>query len=350
MEQNVRLALRRLGVSDADVFTEPIAKRFHRAGATGGELEPLGLGEHAVDFMIGFRYAMPVNEQAAVAWRARLPLTVLRVRESPSSVRAAVPYDEVIADQREAQDESLLKADLEKLVAAVKARAISGPWNLSFLEAPTMGQQPFMGNVETWLGHFGPHCRDIGENCLGDGQDASYFFMPPQPLDSRQVYALVGTLGTKTGNATYNGLSINDASLLKGVGNVPDRDPSSPDTDLEGSASGYAATVANHDKFFVHFFTRDCDALRGLTDGACTTITDRMVPPITDVTAPGDPHLHGFFTAGLRSYVKPGTARGPTTKFMKDPVTGKLVYESGQLPPVVLAFTPARSGYPPPPR
>ena len=346
MDRNVRLALRRLGVSDADVFTEPIAKRFHRVGATGGELGPLGLGEHALDFMTGFRYAMPVNEQAAEAWRARLPLTVLRVRESPSSGRVAEPYDEVIADQRTAEDESLLKADLDNLVAAVKARAISGPWNLSFLQAPTMGQQPFMGNVEAWLGHFGPQCRDIGENCLGDGQDASYFFMPPQPLDSGQVYALVGTLGTKTGNATYNGLSINDASLLKGVGNVPDRDPSSPDTDLEGSASGYAATVANTDKFFVHFFTRDCDALRGLTDGACTTITDRMVPPITDVTAPGDPHLHGFFTAGLRSYVKPPTARGPTTKF-----TGELVYESGQLPPVVLAFTsPARSRHPPLPR
>jgi hypothetical protein len=341
MDQDVRLALRRLGVSDADVFTEPIAKRFHRAGATGGELGPLGLGEHAVDFMTGLRYAMPVNEQAAEAWRARLPLTVLRVRESPSHLRVAVPYDEVIADQRETVDENYLKADLEKLVAAVKARAISGPWNLSFLEAPTMGQQPFMGNVETWLGHFGPQCRAIGENCLGDGQDASYFFMPPQPLDSGQVYALVGTLGTKTGNATYNGLSVNDASLLKGVANVPDRDPRSPETDLEESASGYAA-VTHRDKFFVHFFTRDCDAIRGLTDGACTTITGRMVPPISDVTARGDPHLHGFFTAGLRSYVKVGTARGPTTKFTTDPVTGGLVYESGQLPPVVLAFTPAR--------
>ncbi|MGE5096149.1 MAG: hypothetical protein ACM3SO_13480 [Betaproteobacteria bacterium] len=341
MEQTVRLALGRLGVSDTDVFTETIAQRFHRAGATGGELGPIGLGEHALDFMTGLRYAMPENEQAAVAWRAQLPLTVLRVREPASSTRPAVPYQELVADAREAVDESFLKADLGALVAAVKGRVLAGPWNLRFLDAPTMGQQPFMGNVETWLGHFGPRCRSIGENCLGDGQDASYFFMPPQPLDSGQVYAVIGTLGTRTGNATYNGLSINDASRLKGVGNVPDLDPRSPDTDLEGSASGYEAAVANHGMFFVHFFTRDCDAIRGLTDGACSTITESMVPPITDVGTPGDPNVRGFFTAGLRSYVKPGTARGPTTTFTRDSVTRKLVYVSGQLPPVVLAFIPS---------
>jgi hypothetical protein len=338
MDRSVRLALGQLGVSGSNVFTDAIAKRFHRAGAAGGELGPLGLDEHAPDFMTGLRYAMPVNEQAAVAWRANLPLTVLRVREPPSSGRAAVPYEEVIADVRQAVNESFLQSDLQALVAAVQARAIGGSWNLRVLAAPTMGQVPFMGNVEAWLGHFGPHCRAIGENCLGDGQDASYFFMPPQPLDFGQVYAVVGTLGTKTGNATYNGLSINDASRLSGVGNVPDHDPASPDNDLEGSASGYSSTVARHEMFFVHFFTRDCDAIRGLTDGACTTITERMVPAITDMTAPGDPSLHGFFTAGLRSYVKPGTARGPTTTFTRDPVTGRLLYQSGQLPPVVLGF------------
>jgi hypothetical protein len=332
MEQSVRDALGQLGVSDGDVFTEPIAQRFVRDGSDpGGELGPLGLDREAVDFMTGLRYAMPVNEQAADAWRARLPLTVLRVREPPSSSRDAVPFEVVVADDRSAEDESGLQEDLGDLVDAVRDRAVGGPGNLGVMEAPSMGQPPFMGNVETWLGHFGPHCRSIGLNCLGDGQDASYFFMPPQPLDDGQVYAVVGTLGTKTDNATYNALSINDASLLKGVGNVPD-------TTLEGSADGYAGTVANTDKFFVHFFTRDCGAIRDLTDGACTTITERMIPPMSDVDAPGDPHLHGFFTSGLRSYVKPGTARGPVTSYKLDPAKGQLVYDSGQLPPVVLAF------------
>ena len=343
MDRSIRSALGTLGVSDSDVFTEPIPQSFAgeeltQRGFGDGRIE-LGLGEDAFDFMHGIRYAMPENEQAATAWRARLPLTVLRVRVPPSSDRPAVPYGNIEREDRTAVDESGLKEDLQSLVTAITARATSGPWNLSPLEAPSMGEKPVMGNVESWLGHFGPRCRAIGENCLGDGQDASYFFMPPQPLDSGQVYAVVGTLGTKTGNATYNGLSINDASLLKGVANIPDLDRASPSTDLEGSAGGYADTIATHDKFFVHYFTRDCDAIKGLTDGACTTITDRMVPPVTDVSAPGDPHAHGFFTAGLRSYVVPGTRRGPTTEFSLDPVTRQLVYVSGQLPPVVLSFT-----------
>ena len=334
MDEKVRAALVELGVPDEDVFTEKIASTFD-----GMPLGPLGLDEEALDFMHGFRYAMPEDEKAADAWRARLPLQVLRVREAPSSDREPVPYD-VVRDERVAEDEADLQGDLGLLKSAITARATQGPWNLAPLPATSMGQPPFMGNVESWLGHFGPRCRSIGENCLGDGQDASYFFMPPQPLDSGQVYALVGTLGTQTGNATYNGLSINDASLLSGVANVPDLDLDAPDTDLQGSADGYADAVPNHDKFFVHFFARDCDGLGGLTDGACTTVTETMVPPITDVSAPGDPHLHGFFTAGLRSYVKPGSARGPATFYGPDPETGQITYQSGQLPPVVLAFTP----------
>lgn len=333
MEDKVRAALGDLGVPQEHVFTEPIPSGF-----AGRPLGPLGLEKEALDFMHGFRYAMPEDEQAAEAWRAKLPLTVLRVREAPSSDRAAAPYGDIARDPREAVDEAYLKTDLAKLTAAVTARASRGPWALSPLPATFMGERPTMGNVESWLGHFGPRCRTLGENCLGDGQDASYFFLTPQPIDDGQVYAVLGTLGTQTGNATYNGLSVNDASLLKGVANVPDHDADSPDTDLEGSAAGYATTVANHDKLFVHFLARDCAALEGLTDGACTTITDTMVPPMTDVSAPGDPHLHGFFTAGLRSYVKQGSARGPITVYGPDE-TGRVTYQSGQLPPVVLAFT-----------
>ncbi|AHF00275.1 hypothetical protein [Thioalkalivibrio paradoxus] len=341
MDSGVRSALQRLGVSKDHVFTEQIARHFVRPGEPpGGKLGPLGLDRHAPDFLTGLRYAMPDSQQAANAWRSRLPLTVLRVRESPFSPRPAQPFFEIAADVRDAVDEGFLSDDLDALVNAVRDRAVGGPWNLAVLEAPTMGQAPIMGNVEVWLGHFGPYCRDIGENCLGDGQDASYFFMPPQPLDSGQVYAVIGTLGIRTGNATYNGLSINDASRLKGVGNVPDRSSRSSDSVLDGSASSYRGAVANHDQFFVHFFTRDCDTISGLADGACTSITHKMVPPAIDVTAPGHPHLHGFFTAGLRSYVMPGTARGPTTTYTRDPETGALRYQRGQLPPVVLAFKP----------
>jgi hypothetical protein len=128
----------------------------------------------------------------------------------------------------------------------------------------------------------------------------------------------VGTLATETGNGTYVGLSVNDASLLKGALNVSDMR-------LKGSAGSYGNAVADPDKFFVHFFTRDCDAIADLTDGACTTITTDMVPLANDDKAPGDPKLHGMFSAAVRAYVAPGSERGANPKL--------------QLRPIALTFT-----------
>ena len=153
------------------------------------------------------------------------------------------------------------------------------------------------------LGQFGPDCRKIGMNCLGDNQDASYFLFKPKPLDTGKIYAVVGPLATETGNGTYVGLSVNDASLLKGVANVSD-------PELKGSASSYTS-VTYRDKFFVRFFARDCSAIAGLTNGACTTITPDMVPLASNTAAPGDPTLHGNFSAAVRAYVALGSTRGP---------------------------------------
>jgi hypothetical protein len=148
-------------------------------------------------------------------------------------------------------------------------------------------------------------------DCLGDGQDASYFFSPARPFDSGSAYAIVGTLSTATDNATYVGLSVNDMSKLKGVLNVRD-------TELTGSAASYASTVDNTDKFFVHYFSRNCNAIASFTDGQCTTVTTDMVPPV-------GADKQGMFATGLRSYVRPGTERGPLS--------------SEQLKPVIIQFT-----------
>jgi hypothetical protein len=203
-----------------------------------------------------------------------------------------VPYPNHNADARTAVDESNLGDALQRLVAAVIKRAEGA-------RLVPEKQEP-MVDLLIDLGQFGPDCRAIGMNCLGDNQDASYFLFKPKPLDAGKVYALVGTLATETGNATYVGLSVNDASLLKGVLNISDEE-------LKGSANTYGA----FDKFFVHFFTRNCDAIVGLPRGACTTVTADMVPLEGDSKAPGDPALRGMFSAAVRAYVKPGSERGP---------------------------------------
>lgn len=296
-DNTVRAALDSLRVDPNAIFTEGIPQRFAAdkasLGAPGAVVGPMGLDNKSVDFLTLLRYAMPVDEQAADLWRETLPLTVLRVR--PLSKRPAVPYGDRIVEPRTAVDESFLSADFKALVSAITSRAGSQGLKLDTDEP--------MVDLLMDLGQFGPACRKIGMNCLGDNQDASYFLFKPKPLDTGKIYAVVGPLATETGNGTYVGLSVNDASLLKGVANISD--PA-----LNGSASNYTS-VTYRDKFFVQFFARDCTSIAVLTNGKCTTITPSMVPLAGDTTAPGDPTLHGYFSAAVRAYVAMGSTRGP---------------------------------------
>jgi hypothetical protein len=301
-DQAVREALESLGVDEGEIFTEGIPPNFEDAS-----VGPLGLREDAVDFFTNFRYAMPEDEQAANAWRKSLPLTVLRVRR-PFWGPTPESYGDRIADERSGEDErddKELNEGLSKLVDAVIGRAEG--------VGLTLKDEEELIDLQSDLGNFGPHCRAIGMNCLGDNQDASYFLFRPKPLDPGWIYAVVSTLATETKNGTYVGLSVNDASLLKGVLNIPD-------TKLKGSASSYASEVADPDKYFVHFFTRDCDAISAITDAACTTITERMVPLDGDDKAPGDPKLHGMFSAAVRAYVARDFERGADPKLQLRPI------------------------------
>ena len=102
------------------------------------------------------------------------------------------------------------------------------------------------------------------------------------------------------------GLSVSDMSKLEGVLSVND-------TELAGSAASYAGTVNNTNKFFVHYLARDCGAIQGRTDGQCSTITEDMVPPLGESP-------QGLFSAIVRSYVRPGTARGPLSSEQLNPM------------------------------
>jgi hypothetical protein len=323
-DEAVRQALERLGVDADEIFTERIPETFQVADpdhvfpfGQNPVVGPLGLGEDAADFTTAVRYAMPEDQQAANAWLKSLPLTVLRVRRPPWGPNP-MTYGDREADPRptvnETKDRALVNG-LQFLVNAVIDRAKSQGWTL------VEEEHPEMIDIIKDLGQFGPACREIGMNCLADGQDASYYFAQPRSLDEGRIYAAVGTLATETGNATYVGLSVNDASLLKGALNVDD-------TKLKGSARSYHSEVPNPatlGKFFVHFFARDCAPIADLTDGECTTVTPDMVPLADDYDAPGDRDLHGMFSIAVRAYVKRGSERGP------DPAK--------QLPPYRLTFS-----------
>ncbi|MFR9797691.1 hypothetical protein ACL02U_17550 [Streptomyces sp. MS06] len=315
-DRAVRRALQAQGVPAEDIFTEQIPDRDSH-----GEIGPLGMGRNAIDFFTTFRYALPDpgQEQAAEKWRSNPPMTVMRVR-APASAGPVQRYGSLTYAKRTADSEAGLAGDMANLISAVCDRVRSTAHLRAEDCTHPLPESTKMADPVRDFGWTGPYCRKINMNCLGDQQDAAYFVAPPLPLDSGQVYAVVDTLATETGNATYSALSINDASLLAGVANVLD-------TTLKGSADGYSNTVGNSGKLFVHYFTRDCAVLRGLPDWPrnCSSISTQLLPSHLDTAAEGDPALHGEFMAALRDYVKPGTERGPDSS--------KLLY------PRILTFT-----------
>ena len=305
----IRLALQEQGVTNNYIFTEQIPRRDDL-----GPIGPLGMGKNAIDFISAFRYAVPDPDYQTQAqdWRDNPPLTVLRLR-APASLGPVQRYKLLTFEPRTANSEIPLKEDLQNLVDAV----CSSVSNNSNLTSTDCVQPPVMTDPVRELGWVGPYCRDVGMDCQGDQQEAIYYLSSSLSIDSGQVYAIVDTLATETGNATYVALSANAASIMGGVANILD-------TSLEGSAGGYSATLVNPDTlFFVHYFTKDCsvlDAVLANVPGGkanCTDLSDESL---------GDPTLRGSFVFSLRDYIAQGTERGPDS--------------SKVLAPRVLTFTP----------
>jgi hypothetical protein len=274
MERELTEALLRAGVSDGDhIFSEDVSS----------ELARLGLDADADDFMILMRYAFPEDEHAGEQWRQQLPLTVLRVRDT-DSVREPEPYPIPVRDERTVRSERELEGDLDNLVNEVKQS-----WGQT-----DAGEEQFE-SLLLRVDLIGEHCLRRPMNCLGDTSDADYQISPTVSIDSGEVLAVVGTLGTATGNATYTSLSVNWLPPLVGVANVSDKD-------LAGSASAFAEEVDNTDSLYIHYFARDCRDVE-----PCFQITAEMIPP-------GD-----AVKIIQRNYVVPGTARGPDPRELVNP-------------------------------
>jgi hypothetical protein len=299
-DRAVRRALQAQGVPDGAIFTEQIPSRD-----AYGPIGPLGMGQNAMDFWTFFKQAVPDDPVAARQWWANPPLTVLRVR-APSSLGPVQRYGSAVYGSQTGQSEAYLAGDLQNLVNAVCDRAAG----TADLRSADCTQPPPASSVIDWFSLTGPYCRAVNCASLDNGDDATGVVSQPLPLDSGQVYAVVSTLATQTGNATYVALAVNNASTFAAPTGVTE-------TSLNGSAEQFAANVNNTGKFFVHYFTRNCEeagigkvVAQGRLEQDCTSITDAMVPP-QGSTEPGDPALQGTFMMISRDYTAPGTHKGP---------------------------------------
>lgn len=271
-------------VDKNDVFIEKVPP----------DLVNLGYGPEADDFFTLIRYAMPYDETLGEQWRNQLPLTILRVRKK-NETEAINPFEIPEYEEKEANfDENDLRYDRDMLVEAVKEH-----WG-----QPAVVHQEFR-SLTLWVDLVGQHC--LGHDglptpqegiplprgpmdCIGDNQDDEpHISAGTYHLDDGQVIAVVGTLGTETGNATYSSLSVNWFPQLVGVLNLTDED-------LLHSAENFDVELTYpRDYFYVYYFARDCSGLFPY----CQEIPKKVVPK-------GD-----TIKIAQRNYVNPGTNRGP---------------------------------------
>lgn len=285
MDKQVRQVLKKLAVADKDVFTERIPSN-----------RKTGLGADADEFVTGVRYANPSDGGAAGTpsdvWRHEPDMKVLRIRDTRPN-RPAQPYpawEDNSPEPRAGVSEANLKGDLTELVYKV-----SQTWGQECASNDCVASGQAKKFIDTQSQPFnlvGPKCDNIGMDCQGDTQDATYQFRPGHLFDNGQVYAVVGTLGTETRNATYVSLGVNNTRLRLGARNVDG-------SELVGSAVDYGVT--NADKLYVHYFTRDCEPLKALTRGFCTSVED------SELLIPGS-DAASFVE---RDYIATGTQRGP---------------------------------------
>jgi hypothetical protein len=289
MDKTVRNTLKRISVHEDDIFSEPIPANMN-----------LGLDEAADDFVTILRYAMPEDGGTlgtpSDTWRTDLPLVVLRVRDTKSG-RPSLEYPAFTEPEvRPIASEFYLKEGLVSLV-----KAVSQKWDQPLAASNAMQMlrvQPAPINM------VGPKCSQIGMNCLADTQDTSYQYSFPLPLFENNIYAVVGTLGTRTNNATYVGLGLTATIRMLGFENRSD-------TDLADTANAFDG-VKNTDKFFVYYFTRDCSGLDTYTGGHCLEISEDDLPLCEDPTAATCNKL----SISLRDYMPPGSQRGPDDNYI----------------------------------
>jgi hypothetical protein len=285
MARTMTQYLRNAGVPDTrQIFMEPVNSTLQ-----------VGLQKSAYDFIFLMRYAMPTNKTDADTWRSNLPLVVLRVRDKNLN-RQPEPYPGPSLEPRLANNELYLQPDLNNLALALKDH-----WNQP--AAP----QPGTFDAQTKVDMVGPDCEQRGMNCQGDTQDTAYIGSFNCSLDNQEVYAVLGTMGTVTGNATYVNLSIYEAAEFYGVQSIDN-------TQIQGTATQFCAGadctgVNNVDKFYLFYITRDCQSL-GLSN--CYSVGTDEVP------------TGHFFKIVQRTYIKPGTERGPDSSQLVLPIMVQL--------------------------
>ena len=301
MNGAIRSAFAGIGVGEEAIFTEQIPSNTN-----------VGLDLASDDFTTWLRYAQPDDDggpgTASSIWRKNLPIAVLRVRHTDHLAQPYPAFTTAQLDPRTAFDESIFQSDLYSLVSAVSTK-----WgkSCSTADCSDVGAKKLLDIQRDPIWMVGPLCMAIGENCLLDQWDAALQLLGRFSVDNGEIYAVAGTLGTRTGNTTYVGLSINKVSQFVGVANVSDEFLKDSANAYSGVVTGNKCPAADHTQtrecLFLYYITRDCSVVKAVTgETNCFEITEKMVPS----------GKNDSIAIGLRDYLRPGTERGPDSSLI----------------------------------
>ena len=318
MEIAIRHALAKLGIASQYIFTEKIPGYIGSVPDDASRDCPnavdlrIGLDSDADDFVTVLRYAMPVDEAAGVRWREQLPLVVLRIRNLAADEQT---YDWEDFDERtpSVPPETWYNAAPHNYLDML-TQAVCDRWNTPATPQDCTRWHDFINMQTPRLLLTGPACIPDWMNCIAPSEDSTYMMSGKLPLDPQHFYAVVGPLGTETGNATYVGLGSNMSKQQLGFANLSE-------DELKGTADAYSDAVPS-EKFYVTYFARDCKRLEGqLPAGVgfkCSSIGDQL-PYCYDAANPDC----NMLVLSLRDYIRPGTRRASDKDSMLKP---KFIY------------------------
>lgn len=304
MDAAVRQAFIKIGVADEHIFTEEIPGYIGSIPDDPDRYCPeaanlrFGLDPQADDFVTVLRYAMPADEVAGARWRERLPLVVLRIRHLAVEEQS-YPWKNFEPRTPSVPPETWYNEAPHNYVDRL-TQAVCDSWNKLGNPQDCTNWNEFVNMQTPQILLTGPACVPDWMNCIAPSEDSTYSMSGKIPLDADHFYAVVGPLGTETGNATYVGLGSNMSMQQLGFANLSN-------DDLKNTATGYTDAVPS-EKFYVTYFARDCKMLKGqLPPGvgfSCSSIGDQL-PYCDNVEDPGC----NMLVLSLRDYIRPGTQR-----------------------------------------
>ena len=187
--KEVKVALQSSGLASNRIFSETL-------GYTG----KMGLGESRNDYITLIRYALP-EDSFGNSYQINPKVTAFRViAKSRSNTN---PYSNQILDLQKANSEAKYQSELTQVSQLIQNKLFQNANSLDFISPLSVG-------IDTYK------CDQKNRNCLGDTRDTdTYLASSSFVMKSSDMFLLTGVNHNRTNNSTYFSISVNDKEEVR---------------------------------------------------------------------------------------------------------------------------------------